>query len=315
MNIDLRRVDPALIVKGTNDDPRLGRNLRSDADDAAVAIVGCADDTGVANSGGRTGAALGPTEIRRWLYKQTTGMNGALEELGLVDLGDMMPQETIEATHAALEAVVASQVKKGRAVIMLGGGHDLAYASQSGVFATVIGRGAVVNLDTHLDVRPLKEGRIITSGTPFRRLIERFADRVSPYLALGVQPQHNARAHAEWIHQHAGRFMTLQELRTAPGIDARMEREFDTAAAGADFVTLSLDLDVAPASVAPGTSAPPADGIPASSLARLCGIAGRSTKTVLLDLVELAPPHDENGRTARLAALCAWEFLCGVARR
>jgi formimidoylglutamase len=310
----LRPVDPSLLVRGPDDDPRLGRNVVPADGAALVAIVGCADDTGVANSGGRTGAALGPTVIRRWLYKQTTGMNGALEGLAIADVGDVLPHGSIEETHAAVERVVAEQVRGGRVVIFLGGGHDLAYASHAGLFASRPGRGAVVNLDTHLDVRPLKDGHVVTSGTPFRRVIERFGARVS-YLAMGVQPQHNARAHAEWVRQHNGRHVTLGELREAPGIDVRLDREYAHAAAGVDFATLSVDLDVAPAAIAPGTSAPPADGVGPTSLARLCGLAGRHEKTALMDLVELAPPHDENGKTARLAALCAWEFLAGVARR
>lgn len=310
----LRPVDPALLVRGTDDDPRLGRNVVGADGEAGVAIVGCADDTGVTNSGGRTGAALGPTEIRRWLYKQTTGMNGALEGFAIADLGDVTPHATIEETHAAVERVISEQVRAGRVVIFLGGGHDLAYASHAGLFSARPGRGAVVNLDTHLDVRPLKEGRIITSGTPFRRVIDRFGERVA-YLAMGVQPQHNARSHAEWIRMHGGRHVTLGELREGPGVDVRLDREFSHASAGAEFVTLSVDLDVAPASIAPGTSAPPADGLGATSLARICGLAGRHEKTALLDLVEFSPPHDENGKTARLAALCAWEFLAGVARR
>lgn len=310
----LRPVDPQLLVQGTPDDPRLGSRVAGAEADAPIAIVGCADDTGVANSGGRTGAALGPTEIRRWLYKQTTGLNGAHEELTLADLGDVLPGETIEATHAALEAVITERLRAGQTVLFLGGGHDLAFGSQSAVFSTRKGRGAVVNLDTHLDVRPLKEGRVVTSGTPFRRLIERFGERVALH-EFGIQPQHNARAHAEWLAAHGGKVTTLAELRQAPGADDRLLRGFDAALATADFATVSLDLDVAAASVAPGTSAPPADGLSVATLARLSSVAGRSPKVALLDLVELSPPHDENGKTARLAALCAWEFLAGFVRR
>jgi formimidoylglutamase len=315
MNSVLRPVDAALLARGTDDDPRLGRLVGNVDGDTSVAIIGCADDTGVANSGGRTGAALGSTEIRRWLYKQTIGMDGALEGLALADLGDVLPQGSLEATHEALEAVVAAQLRSGRVVVFLGGGHDLAYATQSAVFGACQGHGAVVNVDTHLDVRPLKDGRIITSGTPFRRLVERFGPRVSPLIALGVQPQHNARAHREWLRARGGRDVSLSELREAPGVTARMASIWNSAVAGSDFATLSLDLDVAAADAAPGTSAPPADGLAPSDLAAICRLAGRHPGTRLLDLVELSPPHDENGKTARLAALCAWSFLAGIAAR
>ncbi len=311
----MRPLDPALVTRGSDDDPRLGSRLSDEVDEARVCLVGGPDDTGVASSGGRVGAALGPTEIRRWLYRQTTGLNGELEALALCDLGDVVPGATIEQTHAEIERVVRERSKSGQTVIFLGGGHDLAYASQAGVFEAEQGRGAVLNLDTHLDVRPLKEGRVITSGTPFRRLLERFGERVAPLVELGIQPQHNARAHATFVRDRGGRIVPLVELRSAPGVHERLRRELAAATALADFATVSLDLDVAPAAIAPGTSAPPADGLSADELSAFCEAAGRQPKTKLLDVMELAPPHDENGKTARLAALCVWRFLVGVGSR
>jgi formiminoglutamase len=309
----LRPVDPALLVRGSEDDPRLGRMV-VDASRADVAIVGCADDTGVANSGGRIGAALGPTEIRRWLYRQTLGMDGALCDLTLVDLGDVLPAESIGQTHADAERAVSMAFDRAEVVLFLGGGHDLGYASQSALFESRQGRGAVVNLDTHLDVRPMREGHIVTSGTPFRRLRERFNARVR-LLELGIQSQHNALGHATWLRANDGRIVTLEELRALPGVDERMKRELLLALAGADFGSVSLDLDVASAAVAPGTSAPPADGLDPASLAMFCQLAGSQPKVKLLDVMELSPPHDENGRTARLAALCLWRFLVGWTER
>lgn len=311
----LRPVDPSLLVRGPDEDPRLGRRVVAPGESAMVAILGGADDTGVLNSGGRVGAALGPTEIRRWLYKQTTGMNDELHELTIADWGDVVPAGSIEETHAEIERIVRERATAGQIVIFLGGGHDLSYASHAGVFEANKGRGAVTNLDTHLDVRPLKDGKVVTSGTPFRRLVERFGSRVAALLELGIQSQHNALADARWAREHAGRIVTLDELRAAPGVSDRLRREFSAVATPADFATVSLDLDVAPACCAPGTSAPPPDGIPPEALARFCELAGRTPKVKLLDLMELAPPHDENGKTARLAALCAWEFLVGVAAR
>lgn len=313
--MSLRPVDPALLVQGADEDPRLGRRVQPDVDRADVILLGCADDTGVANSGGRTGAALGPTEIRRWLYKQTTGMAGELERIEITDLGDVMPGATIEETHAEVERVVSMAAKTGATIVFLGGGHDLAYPSQSGVLSSRPGRAAVINVDAHLDVRPLKDGRAITSGTPFRRVLDRWGDRIASFLELATQPQHNAKAHAEYVKQKRGRIAPLEELRTSPGVIERMKREFLAVSASTDFTTVSIDLDVVRASDAPGVSAPPADGLSADELARFCDVIGRSPKVQLLDLMEHAPQYDENAKTARLAALCLWRFLAGVAAR
>lgn len=309
----VRPVDQALLAQGSEGDPRLGTRVVEGAWD--VAIVGCADDTGVVNGGGRAGAAAGPTEIRRWLYEQTTGMNGELASLRLHDAGDVLPGATIEETHADLERVVAGLAASGRPVVMLGGGHDLAYASHSGLLAALPGRLALVNLDTHLDVRPLKDGWLVTSGTPFMRILDRWSDRVAAFSEVGIQPQHNAKAHLEWVRARRGRIVTLEDLRQAPGAVERVRREIDTTVAQGTFGAVSVDLDVAAASVAPGVSAPPADGLSAEELAAALERAGRNPKVMLVDVVEHAPAYDENGRTARLAALCLWRFLMGVAKR
>src|SRR4029077_9071477 len=68
--------------------------------------------------------------------------------------------------------------------------------SHSALLRAVSGPVAAVNVDAHLDVRPLRDG-LITSGTPFRRLAERWGERYA-LTETGVQPQHNARAHREW---------------------------------------------------------------------------------------------------------------------
>ena len=96
---NLKPADPALFFKGSPGDPRLGDVVvagpvsRADSDDGrpTVAILGIADDRGVTNGGGRAGAALGPRELRRWLYKMTLGGEEELSNLRLFDLGDAGP--------------------------------------------------------------------------------------------------------------------------------------------------------------------------------------------------------------------------------
>ncbi len=42
---------------------------------------------------------------------------------------------------------------------------------------------------------------------------------------------------------------------------------------------------------------------------------GRSPRVASMDVVELNPAFDLDGRTARLAALTVWHFLKGLAER
>src|SRR5947209_6120519 len=115
-------LDPELFFRGAPDDPRLGSVARAGTVDEAaaakpaVAIVGLPDDRGIVAGGGRAGAAQGPREIRRWLYRLTTGDRDELGCLALFDAGDVEPAATVEETHARAEAAVGALLDAGARV-------------------------------------------------------------------------------------------------------------------------------------------------------------------------------------------------------
>ena len=74
------------------------------------------------------------------------------------------------------------------------------------------------------------------------------------------------------------------------------------AAATADILHLSIDLDVLPAHVAPGVSAPATLGVALPQVRAMCLAAARTGKLRLVDVVELNPTYDVDGRTAKVAA-------------
>ncbi|MBS2023051.1 MAG: formimidoylglutamase [Deltaproteobacteria bacterium] len=322
----LEPADAALFFKGTSGDPRLGEVARRGLPEGAleastIALLGIADDRGIVNGGGRAGARLGPQEFRRFFYKLTPGGTADLKGLTICDLGDAGPgpsgeggaERSIEEVHALAEANVRDAISRGATVVSIGGGHDVAFGSHSGL-VTGLPEGARVfglNVDAHLDLRPLRDGKI-TSGTPFRRLLERFGPRykLSEY---GIQMQHNAEEHFDYAQEHGVRVHELFTLGTSP--IARFAEELEHLTRNAEAIALSLCLDAVEASSAPGVSAPCPDGFSARELYAFARIAGAEPKVRLLDLVELSPPLDVDGRTARLAASAAWHFLGGVATR
>jgi formiminoglutamase len=77
--------------------------------------------------------------------------------------------------------------------------------------------------------------------------------------------------------------------------------------AGCDAIYLSIDLDVLPAAVAPGVSAPAARGVSLEVVENLLGfirtIAGKSVRLAVI--AEYNPEFDIDGRTGKVAArLC-----------
>jgi formiminoglutamase len=310
MALGLRPSDPAVSYSGSADDPRIGQLVRQGPASGGVALIGYADDRAIANGRGRAGAAAGPTEARRFLNRLTPGDRGELDRLPIFDLGDVADSAaSIEDLHARTEEAALEALRAGACVVLLGGGHDGAYASHSALLRSLAGRVGAVNVDAHLDVRPLRDGQI-TSGTPFRRLAERWGSRYG-LVEVGIQPQHNARAHRAFCDERGFAIVTLAQARRSGVADA-----FASALRQpGEALAVSLDLDAVQTASAPGVSAPCPDGLSAAELIACARIAGRDPRVRVLDVMELSPPYDVDGRTARLAAAAVWNFLAGVAKR
>ena len=288
-------------------DPRLGDRVNRGCGafgTAQVAIVGCGQDEGVRRNGGRPGAAQGPAEIRRALYRMT--MNG-LQDLGICDAGDIVVSPTLEETHATLQGVVAELLEAGKVVIVLGGGNDISYPDCAALSAHAR-EVLAFNVDAHYDVRPDAERN---SGTPYRQLLEEGLLKGARFFELGSQAFCNSADHGAYLKEKGARVVPLDELR-AKGL-ARVVRRALREAKTAKAVFWGFDLDVVNASEAPGVSAPNPLGLSGLELCELAALAGSESRTRVMEVTEVNPAFDVDGRTARLAAAAIHRFLTALA--
>lgn len=266
----------------------------------AIALLGLPDDLGVRLNGGRPGAADGPRAIREALSRYGV-TEQFLCDLPLVfDAGDVLPDEGNDAaalarTHDRVSAVSEALAARGMTVIGLGGGHDLTYALVRGVGRAHASKPMPgVYFDAHLDVRETPG-----SGMSFRKLLD---ERIALTLrVIGFNPLVNLREHAKWFLSHGG-VIAPHDSDPLGGID--VEGAF-----------VSVDLDAIDMSAAPGVSAPNPAGLAPRDVALAMERFGQFYNLRCLDFMELSPPHDEGGRTARLAAHLLLSFLRGFGLR
>jgi len=270
-------------------------------------LIGFACDAGVARNQGRLGAAAAPAAIRRML--------AGLPAHGfrrLVDAGDIACDDGhLEDAQDRLAACVAKTLAAGARPLVLGGGHEVAWGSFQGLRRWLDGQGdrgpvLVLNLDAHFDLRT---GRPASSGTPFDQIAEHCtaAGHAWQYACYGVSRLGNTAAlyaraaeiGAVWVEDR-----DLQERH----LDARLA-EIDGLLDAAAHVYLTIDIDVLPAAVAPGVSAPAAYGVPLSVVEEIALRVRRSGKLRVADLAECNPAFDLDNRTARVAARLAWQLL------
>ncbi|GMA19691.1 formimidoylglutamase [Arsenicicoccus piscis] len=295
---------PAGVWSGRDDGPgaehRRWHHLVSD-DDApgGVALVGFASDEGVRRNHGRPGAAQGPDALRGALASMAVHPGAPR----VVDAGTVVVAgEDLEAAQDALGEQVGRLLDAHDLVVVLGGGHESAWGSYLGRTAAQRLRGrrvGVLNLDAHFDLR--RAGRP-TSGTPFRQMADADAAAGRPfaYTVLGIAEPSNTEVLFVDARELGVRWLTDEQC--TPRRLAAVLSEVDALLARVDVVHLSIDLDVLPAAVAPGVSAPAGLGVPLETVHEVCRHVAASGQLVLVDVVELLPRFDVDGRTARTAA-------------
>lgn len=261
-----------------------------------AALIGFCSDAGVARNFGRAGAATGPAAIRAAL--------GSLACHGtrmVVDAGDIVVSgDALEEGQARAGKALTAMLDAGHLTVVLGGGHETAYASYLGVAGTAaVANGArlgVLNLDAHFDLRDAPEP---SSGTPFLQMAraETAAGRELNYAVVGISEPNNTRALFDMAHQLEAKYLLDEDCsaeRTAGFVEAFL--------ATVDIVYLTIDLDVLPAATAPGVSAPAAYGVPLPVIAAVCRQVAASGKLFHFDVAELNPEFDVDSRTAKVAA-------------
>ncbi|MCI1897665.1 MAG: formimidoylglutamase [Enterobacter sp.] len=264
-----------------------------------IALIGFASDEGVKRNHGREGAAQAPDILRNAL----ANMASHTGHERLVDGGTIVVEgEQLEEAQRALSDAVQSCQQSGMRTLVLGGGHETAWAHGRGVLEAFPGeRIAIINLDAHLDLRHAERA---TSGTPFRQLAHYCAEqgREFHYACLGVSRAANTQA--LWDEAARLNVMLVEDLHFRRDALSAL----NTVLAKADRVYLTLDLDVLPAGEMPAVSAPAAFGVPVLELIPVIEQICRSGKLQAADLVEFNPRYDREGQGARLAARLAWQI-------
>lgn len=286
-------------------DPRLANLLgnQSQSPQKSFVIQGFPDDEGIRLNGGRTGAALAPDLIRTFLYRMTPSW--PLGQVQLLDQGNWASnsqQSLHEKQNSQREALLKTH-QQALIPIGLGGGHDLAFPHIAAFLDFYLSKGLrplVVNFDAHLDVRPLKNNSP-HSGSPFFQLLDEFKSKFD-FVELGYQDQCNSLAHRDWAQSQGAKLWNLQEALT---LTPEILFPFKKMAP----VFLSIDIDAFNSQLAPGCSAPSAQGLDLATFTKCIDHLLKNYKLGGAGIYEVSPPLDVQNLTSRLAALLVYEII------
>jgi len=159
----------------------------------------------------------------------------------------------------------------------------------------------------------VKERDLISSGTPFGKLLREGFLAGRHFIEIGLHSNLNTQEDIAFLRQQQARIVPLATVQ-ADGMVAPMQGALARAtAAGPAFV--SFDMDGCAEAYAPAVSAPSADGFTPRQAVEAAFLAGRDPRVRLFEVVELNPLYDRDNQTARLAATIITAFLTGVAKQ
>lgn len=274
---------------------------------ASFALIGFGSDEGVKRNKGRLGAADAPNMIRAQLANLPVHQSVSIVDIGTV----VCEQGQLEKAQAELADQVERSLQQGMKPIVLGGGHEVAFGSFSGLFQYIqhhepqqkIG---IINFDAHFDLR---EAEQVTSGTPFlnaAKLSEQ-NQKEFHYLCIGVAKHSNTKALFDTADRLNCQYIYDQQLQLSE-IDHLISK-INGFIEKIDALYITVDLDVFNASIAPGVSAPAVKGIDLSVFDPLFQAIKKSGKIRVFDVAECNPRFDLDNRTAKLAAYIIFNYI------
>lgn len=276
------------------------------------AIVGVPFDGAVTH---RSGARMGPQEIRRASLMLCDGMHPHFD---VTPLGHMGDSGDMLLPNAAALAAVRVHIQARAAAIMarhhgifLGGDHSITLALLREAKARY-GKGeplALIHFDAHCDTWPDHFGEPSGHGTWTYEAIKEGLVSPKHTVQIGLRSSGD-RAVREFVKDRGGLIFTARELRGLDGLGlqpmiARIEAQI-----GERPCYLSLDIDCLDPAFAPGTGTPEPGGMTSSQVLTLLEELAR-LPFVGMDCVEVAPAYDHAELTSHAAATFVWTYLCG----
>ncbi len=284
------------------EDLRLWQVIRKFDDNISqksVCFVGYDTDDGVIKNQGRSGAKDGSNAIRKALQSLPN-----IEGLDFYDYGNLKAYD-IQQSQEEYSTKITKVIKAGSFPIGLGGGHDISYGSYLGVRKAYPHKKiAMINLDTHLDMRPYEKTR--SSGTAFKQILDE--DKNTTYSIIGFKKEGNTQRLRNIAKEHNVLIFDSED------VDLQLDNvlfKIEEYLSGTDIVYLTICMDVFDVSFAPGVSAPSIMGLEPKQARMILRKIFESKKVVCLDVAEVNPKYDIDNRTSRLAAALIYDILLG----
>ena len=265
--------------------------------DAHIAIFGMKEDRGTKTN---TGAASGPDEIRKKLYRLKRGA-GAYR---VIDLGNLNPGHDLDETYVRVSEVCRMLLENNVLPVILGGTHDIDYG-QYVSYETLEKLVSFVNVDAFVDLEDKNE------STPSQQHVHKLLLHEPYYLFSYTHLAYQSYL----IDQYAvGILEKLYFEAFRIGQIRTNIHEIEPAVRTADL--LSFDITAIRSADAPGNANAQPFGLTGEEACQICWYAGLNEKLSSIGFYEYNPRFDDGHRkTASVIATMVWYFIEGYYHR
>jgi agmatinase len=279
--------------------------------DAKVAFLGIPYDMGAANPGARFAPDV-IRDTRRWTYQGGDTASGyydldtdrmALAGVTMADCGNVtIIQGETERNFWRITRAVRAIVARKAFLVAVGGDHAITPAVVRGLEA--FGTLDIVHFDAHHDYWDHAQGIRWPGGMAIRRAAE-FA-WVRNITQIGMRQLGLAREPTDTSQARGNRIITSDRFREL-GPEGAIDQ-----VPRSDALYVTIDVDVLDNTVAPGASSPEPGGLSYLEMRATLRALAKRGRVVAVDLVEVSPPNDPTGTTARTASRLVIEFLDAI---
>lgn len=223
----------------------------------------------------------------------------------------------IASVGKRVRAAVEKAGKRGDGVLVVGGDHSVAFGTVAGALGAHRSLG-VIYIDAHPDANTHEttisgnvHGMVASAmlGHGHELLTQIAPCAVAPEHFLFVGLKDFDQAEIEYLRTHSIPCFTALDIATH-GLSS-VAAAIETLARKVDAVWVSMDMDAIDEQYAPGVALSSADGLTRREALSLAHHIGQRCRVVGMDISEMVPGKDREGKTAGLAIELIARFFGG----
>lgn len=258
-----------------------------DLSEIKIALIGVLENRGDVDAQ----FAVDLTAVRKSLY----GLFMGNWKMGIADLGDILPGNSVMDTYFAVKKVVASLIKKGIVPIVVGGSQDLTYAMYR-AYDELEQMVNLVTIDNRFDFG--KETDCLSSTSYLTKMVIDSPNNLFNYCNIGYQTYYNSQEEIDIIEKLYFDAYRLGEISNNIALAEPVFRDADV---------VSLDLTAVKSSDSGNFNTFAPNGFNGKEICSLSRYAGISDKVSLFGIFNQANSAQE----AVLIAQIVWYFIEG----